>query len=295
MPAPMPDPNPELAALATAQITIMDQNDGVTADITTTNITIPTDLAGVPIANAYDDAIGYFTVWSGSVNVTDRADISLSVSLHNVTVSVNYTANTPTAGELKGYFKVTNIVADTGYFEIIATQGEIVLSKRVYVTKSVATESESSGKSTSSLSVNTMTSFAAISPILTVATGANGTFYTSASGYYYGIGNPGVYAAIQYEIKTQYKESSSETWIDFPLAIVQGGTSEYDHLDSFKWLPPPKGSVSISLPQTSVASPFGVATSVDFRLVGRMFIASVYTEHVWDPDRTRVFQVSWSP
>jgi hypothetical protein len=142
MPSLLPDPSPLEGSIATAQITIIDQNDGIFADVTVANFSILTSLTGTPFPTAFNDAAGNFTVRSGKIEITSSEAIVLSVVETNMSVTLNTSNNSPISGELKGYFRITGISADKGHADIIATYKGQTFVKRIYAAK---VKSESGG------------------------------------------------------------------------------------------------------------------------------------------------------
>ena len=63
----------------------------------------------------YTDASGYLRVFDGATDVTPTAGVTLSASASSgVTGTINTAGNTPVPGDVKGYYRITNMTGDVG-------------------------------------------------------------------------------------------------------------------------------------------------------------------------------------
>jgi hypothetical protein len=158
MPSLLPQNNPQQGSIATAQITIIDQNDGISADVSIANFNVLTNVAGVAFSNSFDNLNGIFFLRSGNIDITNIGSVVLSSNSVNMTVELNIADHTPVAGQLKGYFRVIALSADNGYTDIIASYRGETFIKRIYATK---LKTETGG--------NTTTTFASTSGFYNLA------------------------------------------------------------------------------------------------------------------------------
>lgn len=101
--------------------------------LTNEAITLEADSAGT--ISDYSKAVGFFKVFSGTTDVTSSATFA-EVSETNVTGDINTADDTPIAGQVKGYYRVTALSGgDTGTYTISATYGGATITKDFTVTK----------------------------------------------------------------------------------------------------------------------------------------------------------------
>lgn len=63
----------------------------------------------------YSNASGYLRVFDGATDVTPTAGVTLSASASSgVTGTINTAGNTPVPGDVKGYYRITNMTGDVG-------------------------------------------------------------------------------------------------------------------------------------------------------------------------------------
>lgn len=82
----------------------------------------------------YSPAVGFFKMFSGSTDVTSSTAFSL-VSETNLDGDLNTADNTPVSGQVKGYYRVTSLTADTGVLKMSATYGGVTITKDFTVTR----------------------------------------------------------------------------------------------------------------------------------------------------------------
>lgn len=82
----------------------------------------------------YSAAVGFFKMFSGSTDVTSSTSFSL-VSETNLDGDLNTADNTPVSGQIKGYYRVTSLTADTGVLKMSATYGGVTITKDFTVTR----------------------------------------------------------------------------------------------------------------------------------------------------------------
>jgi hypothetical protein len=82
----------------------------------------------------YSAAVGFFKMFSGSTDVTSSTSFSL-VSETNLDGDLNTADNTPVSGQVKGYYRVTSLTADTGVLKMSATYGGVTITKDFTVTR----------------------------------------------------------------------------------------------------------------------------------------------------------------
>lgn len=100
-------------------------------DLTTRSATVWAYANGVVVSWA--DAAGLLKVYSGDKDVTAGATLSASAS--GLTGTINTAANTPVAGQPKGYYRVTAMPGNTGKLTLTATYGGRTLSETFSVSK----------------------------------------------------------------------------------------------------------------------------------------------------------------
>jgi hypothetical protein len=159
----LPQNNPQQGSIATAQITIIDQNDGVTADVSIANFSVLTNVAGIPFSNSFDDLNGNFYLRSGNIDITNLNSVALGYySGGGMVVEFNVADNTPVPNQPKGYFRVVSLIADTGFADLWANYRGENYYKRIYATK---IKTETGG--------NTTTTFASTSGFYNLAWTSN--------------------------------------------------------------------------------------------------------------------------
>lgn len=98
---------------------------------------IPTDSSGG--AGDYTNANGLVKVFDYTGDITSSASVTFgSVTAVGCTGTVNTATNTPVSGQPKGYYRVTNITADTAYLDIPVTVDGDTVTKRFSVTRAKA-------------------------------------------------------------------------------------------------------------------------------------------------------------
>ena len=101
--------------------------------LTNEAITLEADSSGA--ISDYSGAVGFFKVFSGTTDVTSSATFA-EVSETNVTGDINTADDTPVAGQVKGYYRVTALSGgDTGTYTVSATYGGATITKDFTVTK----------------------------------------------------------------------------------------------------------------------------------------------------------------
>ena len=104
----------------------------MSAYLTNEAIALEADSSGT--VSTFAPAVGFFKVFSGSTDVTSSATFA-EVSETDVTGDINTADDTPVAGQVKGYYRVTALTADTGTYTISATYGGATITKDFTVTK----------------------------------------------------------------------------------------------------------------------------------------------------------------
>lgn len=82
---------------------------------------------------SFSGADGQMTVFEGGTDVTGSSTLSASGS--GVTVQINTSANSPVAGQPKGYYRITAMSADQGIATLTAVYGGVTYTRSVVVSK----------------------------------------------------------------------------------------------------------------------------------------------------------------
>jgi len=82
---------------------------------------------------SWAEASGVLKVFAGAGDVT--ADATLSATASGLTGTINTAANTPVAGQPKGYYRVTALAGNTGTLTLSATYGGVTLEDTFSVAK----------------------------------------------------------------------------------------------------------------------------------------------------------------
>lgn len=234
-----------------------DGEDGLTASISNRAFSIQCDAGGVPISGAFTNAVGQWTLYSGSTDVTASATFSGSTS--GVTGSVNTATNTPVTGA-KGSYRITAIAGETGYLQMTATYGGKSITERFNVQK-VRAGTASAFASTNSVSNISSGTYTQIAGPISIASAGSGTLRTSGT-LNYSVSPSTTTTAHRAQVKIQYREAGG-TYGDFSGTEVTGSDAYYipgdlSYLD---------GAASISQQTTAASSDPKV---YEFRLMGRL-------------------------
>lgn len=108
-------------------------DNGVVGYLTNEAHVAPADASG-NIAD-YSAMSGSFNVFDGAANVTSSATFSV-VSAVNCTGTINTADNVPVSGQLRGYYRVTNLTTDYGELRLRATYNGEQIDKVFSITKS---------------------------------------------------------------------------------------------------------------------------------------------------------------
>lgn len=251
------DPLDYIAATEWSSPTLLVQDgaDGLSAFLSVPSIGIACDAAGVPVAGAFNNAVGQVTVFAGATNVTSSCTFSATAS--SVTGSVNTALNTPVTGA-KGSYRITALSAEAGYLEITATYNGVSAVLRFNVNKVRAGAASAYAQDTTINAISSGT-YAQISDVISVAAGTGGTLRCSAGVDYDTNPDTGTSPSAA-TIKVQYRPAGG-TWADFPSASATG-TGAYYVPGDLSWTP--GGAVISEKTTTGPASP----TVYEFKLMG---------------------------
>lgn len=154
--------------------------DALTPAATLLLYAVDCDAGGAPRSGAFDNAVGQFSVFSGSTDVT--ASCTFSKVTSNCTGTINTATNTPVTGA-KGSYRITAIASDTGYMDLTATYGGVSVTVRFSVAK-VRAGTAATSITDSSIGCTNNATYTVVGGPMTLPVGPNGTItYSMNLGY----------------------------------------------------------------------------------------------------------------
>jgi hypothetical protein len=284
MPSLLPNTNPQQGSIATAQITIIDQNDGISADVSIANFTVLTSIAGIPFSNSFDNLNGRFFLRSGNIDITHMNGVILGHSSSGMTVEFNVIDNVPVPNQPKGYFRVVALNNDDGVAELWANYRGENYYKKIYAAK---LKTETGGSGTTSTTFATTTNFYNLNwdgnyqpatDILTIDVGGSGVVELAVEAHH-SVGQ-GVLRG-----QLQYNRSLYPGWINVGSAVLAQaiGGSAFVAPSSYRLMIGPFTSSAMITP--------GEPQSVQFRLLVRR--DSGTGTPTWLTTQTKTFAAYW--
>jgi hypothetical protein len=117
-----------MALISVGQLSIVDANDGLSAQLTSNSIVLPADAAGN--VNSYAGAETSFTIYEGGVDMSSKWGYFVSatgggVTYRDINDAVNRSDTGPTNGVLdSNYLKVTSLTQSLSWIDITATRAQ---------------------------------------------------------------------------------------------------------------------------------------------------------------------------
>jgi hypothetical protein len=117
-----------MALISVGQLSIVDANDGLSAQLTSNSIVLPADAAGN--VNSYVGAETSFTIFEGGVDMSSRWGYFVSatgggVTYRDINDATNRTDVGPSNGVLdSNYLKITSLTQALSWIDITATRAQ---------------------------------------------------------------------------------------------------------------------------------------------------------------------------